>query len=142
MVLRMQWVAIRGAEPVLGRLGGAQTDMARGSRDEEAGAWRTALATSVTTAREFARSPGFDATLAAAFTRRFAGGTQVQAPVTIAWGQRDLLLPPWQARRASRALPSARVVRLVGCGHVPMLDAPQQVVAVLLAVVAASAAGP
>src|SRR5437763_1542579 len=53
-------------------------------------------------------------------------------PTTIAWGRRDLLLFPHQARRARRALPGARFVALPGCGHAPMADDPELVVKVLL----------
>lgn len=53
-------------------------------------------------------------------------------PVTIAWGRRDLVLLPTQARRAGRAIPSARIIALRGCGHVPMGDDPERVAAVLL----------
>jgi pimeloyl-ACP methyl ester carboxylesterase len=53
-------------------------------------------------------------------------------PVTIAWGRRDLVLLPTQARRARRAVPAARIVALRGCGHVPMADDPAQVAGVLL----------
>ncbi|MBA9005314.1 alpha/beta fold hydrolase [Thermomonospora cellulosilytica] len=48
-------------------------------------------------------------------------------PVTIAWGARDLLTPPHQARRAARLLPGVRHVALPGCGHSPMGEAPDQV---------------
>ena len=53
-------------------------------------------------------------------------------PVTIAWGRRDLLLFPHQARRARRAYPAARFVSLPGLGHVPMVDDPDRVAALLL----------
>jgi len=53
-------------------------------------------------------------------------------PVTIAWGQRDLLLLPHQARRARRRYPKARFVPLPGLGHVPMGDDPERVAALLL----------
>jgi pimeloyl-ACP methyl ester carboxylesterase len=53
-------------------------------------------------------------------------------PVTIAWGTRDRLLPPSQARVARRRLPQARFVPLPGCGHVPMTDDPWLVARVLL----------
>ena len=53
-------------------------------------------------------------------------------PVTIAWGQRDLLLFPHQARRAKRLYPAARFVGLPGMGHVPMADDPEAVAALLL----------
>jgi len=54
-------------------------------------------------------------------------------PVTVAWGSRDLVLLPYQARRARRALPDAVHVTLPGCGHVPMIDDVDRVVDVLLA---------
>jgi pimeloyl-ACP methyl ester carboxylesterase len=53
-------------------------------------------------------------------------------PVTIAWGQRDLLLFRHQARRATRAYPNARFVPLPGLGHVPMTDDPERVAALIL----------
>ncbi|MCA1843614.1 MAG: alpha/beta hydrolase [Actinobacteria bacterium] len=53
-------------------------------------------------------------------------------PVTIGWGQRDLLLFPHQARRARRAFPNARFVPLPGLGHVPMADDPERVAALIL----------
>ena len=56
----------------------------------------------------------------------------VGVPVTIAWGTRDRLLPPSQARVARQRLPRARFVPLPGCGHVPMTDDPGLVARVLL----------
>lgn len=53
-------------------------------------------------------------------------------PITVAWGTKDAMLPPYQAKRARRALPNARHLSLPGCGHVPMTDDPDQVAAVLL----------
>jgi len=52
--------------------------------------------------------------------------------VTIAWGTKDRLLLPRQARRAARSIPGARLVMLSGCGHVPTYDDPEQVARVLL----------
>jgi pimeloyl-ACP methyl ester carboxylesterase len=51
-------------------------------------------------------------------------GELAQIPVTIAWGSRDLVLPRWQAERARKLLPTARHVRLNGCGHLPFADDP------------------
>ncbi len=53
-------------------------------------------------------------------------------PVTIAWGSRDRLLLPRQGIRAKKAVPGARLVRLAGCGHVPMNDDPAMVTRVVL----------
>jgi pimeloyl-ACP methyl ester carboxylesterase len=59
-------------------------------------------------------------------------GPPPEVPVTIAWGDRDRILPPRQAQRAARLLPAAHHVRLPGCGHVPMPDDPELVAAVIL----------
>lgn len=62
---------------------------------------------------------------------QFSGEPTV--PVTVAWGDRDRILPPYEALRARARLPNARHVVLTGCGHVPMSDDPDQVAAVILA---------
>jgi pimeloyl-ACP methyl ester carboxylesterase len=65
--------------------------------------------------------------------RRFAWtGTPPTVPVTIAWGDQDRILPPRQAQRAARLLPNAHHLTLTGCGHVPMIDDPEQVARVIL----------
>ncbi|WP_436698093.1 alpha/beta fold hydrolase [Nocardioides sp. BYT-33-1] len=53
-------------------------------------------------------------------------------PVTVAWGTRDLVLLPYQATRARRALPGAEHITLPRCGHVPMIDDVDLVADVLL----------
>jgi pimeloyl-ACP methyl ester carboxylesterase len=53
-------------------------------------------------------------------------------PVTIAWGDRDRITPPAQARRAAQVMPAARHVTLTGCGHVPTFDDPEQVACAVL----------
>ena len=82
--------------------------------------------------RAVAAAPWLEETLPAITEERFSGGEQIQVPVTIAWGDHDRLLLPRQARRAQRAIPSARMVTLRGCGHVPTYDDPEQVARVLL----------
>jgi pimeloyl-ACP methyl ester carboxylesterase len=82
--------------------------------------------------RALAEAPWFDDTLPAIADERFANGEAIQVPVTIAWGAKDRLLLPRQARRAVRMIPGARLVMLTGCGHVPTYDDPQQVARVLL----------
>jgi pimeloyl-ACP methyl ester carboxylesterase len=74
----------------------------------------------------------FPETLKAITGEPFSGGEQITVPVTIAWGEHDHLLLPRQARRAQSAIPSARVITLRGCGHVPTYDDPEQVASVLL----------
>lgn len=78
-------------------------------------------------------APGFTPTLEAGrrpgvrFTRDIP-----DIPVTIGWGDRDRLLLPRQGVRAKKTLPDARLVRLRGCGHVPMNDDPAMVARVAL----------
>jgi pimeloyl-ACP methyl ester carboxylesterase len=62
----------------------------------------------------------------------FSGSVPADIPVLIAWGTRDRLLFPGQARLAKAQLPKARLVPLPGCGHVPMTDNPALVADVLL----------
>lgn len=82
--------------------------------------------------RALASAPWFEESLAAVNVDRFRDGDRIDVPVTIAWGERDHLLLPHQARRAGRAIPRARVIVLRGCGHVPTYDDPSQVAQVLL----------
>ncbi|MEU8577018.1 alpha/beta fold hydrolase [Streptomyces asoensis] len=107
-------------------------------------AGRTAL-TSTIYARPARRSPeavvaetlalagatGFDQTLLAGITVQFTDDLP-GVPVTVGWGTRDLLLVRRQGVRAKRVIPGARLVRLPGCGHVPMSDDPALVARVLL----------
>ncbi|MFI7388194.1 alpha/beta fold hydrolase [Streptomyces sp. NPDC049813] len=55
-----------------------------------------------------------------------------EIPVTVAWGTRDRILVRRQGIRAKGVLPGARLVRLPGCGHVPMNDDPALVARVIL----------
>ncbi|WP_330329263.1 alpha/beta fold hydrolase [Streptomyces sp. NBC_00536] len=74
---------------------------------------------------------GFEPTLAAGGSVRFTHDVP-GVPVTIAWGERDRLLLRRQGVRAKHTIPGARLVRLPGCGHVPMSDAPALVARVIL----------
>ncbi|MDT0461888.1 alpha/beta fold hydrolase [Streptomyces gibsoniae] len=110
---------------------------------------RTAAGRSVLTSTIYAR-PGRRSpeavvaeTLALARAEGFAdtlrGGSSVQfaedlpgLPVTVAWGTRDRILMRRQGVRAKQIIPKARLVRLPGCGHVPMNDDPALVARVIL----------
>lgn len=74
---------------------------------------------------------GFDETLAAGVRVRFTDDVP-GVPVTVAWGSKDRLLLRRQGVRAKHTLPGARLVRLPGCGHVPMNDDPALVARVIL----------
>ena len=83
------------------------------------------------TIRAAGSAPGYDATLRATLPRRYVSRAPVHAPVTIAFGGRDILLLPWQSRHLDE-LPSDVVVReLPGCGHLPMADDPAAIVALI-----------
>ncbi|MBL1109139.1 alpha/beta fold hydrolase [Streptomyces sp. 5-8] len=131
-VLRtMRGVARRLPEPLVRQL-------------SRSAAGRTAL-TSTIYARPGRRSPdavvaetlalvtagGFEATLRAGTTVRFTDDL-AGLPVTVAWGTQDRLLVRRQGIRAKQLIPHARLIRLPGCGHVPMNDDPALVARVML----------
>jgi pimeloyl-ACP methyl ester carboxylesterase len=75
-----------------------------------------------------AGSRGFDATLRATAKRRYqAGTTAINAPVTVTFGTRDLLLRR-RSRHRDQLPPQTRFATLAGCGHVPMADDPAAVI--------------
>ncbi|MFF3324850.1 alpha/beta fold hydrolase [Streptomyces sp. NPDC002889] len=74
---------------------------------------------------------GFHQTLAAGRDVLFTDDIP-DLPVTIGWGTRDRLLVRRQGLRAKHIIPGARLVRLPGCGHVPMNDDPALVARLLL----------
>jgi pimeloyl-ACP methyl ester carboxylesterase len=76
-------------------------------------------------------SSGFDATLSATACRRYVAAAPIDAPVTVAFGSRDLLL--LRRSRYLGELPAhAKQVALPGCGHVPMYDDPRAVSALII----------
>jgi pimeloyl-ACP methyl ester carboxylesterase len=93
---------------------------------------RVPAAAAAADVRAFAAAPWFDETLPTVHAWHFRNPAGITVPVTIAWGDKDRLLPPRQARRAARLIPSARMVTLKDCGHAPTYDDPEQVARVLL----------
>ena len=77
------------------------------------------------TLRDAWAAPALQATLAAFASYIFGSPEQLRStPVTIAWGNRDWLLPyHLQAPRARAMLPWAEHVTL-GAGHIPFFDDP------------------
>ncbi|MBC2868563.1 alpha/beta fold hydrolase [Streptomyces mexicanus] len=82
--------------------------------------------------RTLQHTPAVKATLRAGRAPGLFTGGIPDVPVTIAWGTRDRILPPRQAARARALIPQARLVPLPGCGHVPMLDAPELIAHTIL----------
>jgi hypothetical protein len=50
--------------------------------------------------------PGFDATLTATLPRRFLAGPPIEAPVTVAFGSRDLVLLPTSPATSTSSRPA------------------------------------
>ncbi len=86
-----------------------------------------------TTIEALAGSPGFDATFAATLDRRYRSGPRIDAPVTVAFGSRDLVLLRQQSRHLDQLPAGTRLQTLPGCGHVPMFDDPTAVTALIVA---------
>jgi pimeloyl-ACP methyl ester carboxylesterase len=57
----------------------------------------------------------------------------VLAPTLVVWGARDRLLPPTLASAFTAQIPDSRLVVLEGAAHIPMLEAPDELNAALLA---------
>ena len=88
----------------------------------------------VASVRNFADSPGVPSALEALRRGHFSGGDSIDVPVSMIWGDRELLLPRRrrQAARSGRAVPGARVVWLPACGHTPTWDDPPAVAQAIL----------
>jgi pimeloyl-ACP methyl ester carboxylesterase len=93
------------------------------------------------TVRTLGTAPGFDATFAATVARSAVAPPDLDAPVTVAFGSRDLLLLPWQARHVELLPSGTRVRTLRGCGHVPMSDDPAAVASLIRSSAGAGRAG-
>jgi pimeloyl-ACP methyl ester carboxylesterase len=85
------------------------------------------------TLRLFANAPGFETTLPHTFDRQPTGLNEIDVPVTILWGTRDLLLLPRQAERFERAIPGSELRYLKGLGHLPMSDDPELLAELIVA---------
>jgi pimeloyl-ACP methyl ester carboxylesterase len=113
----------RAARTAVGRVALTSTIYARPNRRSPEAVVAETLA--------LANATGFDETLRAGTAVRFTDDLP-GIPVTVAWGSSDRLLVPRQGVRAKGMIPRARLVRLPGCGHVPMNDDPALVARVLL----------
>ena len=82
--------------------------------------------------RTLGSCPGFGAVLRATLHRRILATEPVGAPVTVAIGDRDRMLPRRQARHIDQLPPGTHAADLPGCGHVPMSDDPGAVTALII----------
>lgn len=85
---------------------------------------------------------GFEATLNATARRRIDGVRQVTAPVTVAFGTRDIVLLKHQSRHLGELPPGTRSGTLPGCGHLPMIDDPAAVTDLIVKSAARASAAP
>jgi pimeloyl-ACP methyl ester carboxylesterase len=93
--------------------------------------WRADAEDVVYGIRALARS-NFLPTHEAMIGQRCQGLEEIDCPVLIAWGTRDLLLPVRQAPRFARRIPGAQLVELPHLGHVPMADDPELIARTVL----------
>ena len=95
--------------------------------------WRLTAEEATEAARTMATTRGFGEHLAATnHGACFAGGQDIDVPVTIAFGRRERLLPRSGARRRDELPVHTRWLDLPGCGHVPTWDDPALVSQVIL----------
>jgi pimeloyl-ACP methyl ester carboxylesterase len=93
--------------------------------------WRMPRRVLLADAAAMVAAPGFEQTLAAASGKRFTGGMVIDVPVTIAFGQRDVILGP--GCRVRDQLPAhTRWLTPRGWGHMPVWDDPRGVARVIL----------
>jgi pimeloyl-ACP methyl ester carboxylesterase len=81
--------------------------------------------------RTFHSCPTFDPHLRATRRDRFRDGNQIDAPVTVAWGEKERILPA-KARRRDELPAGTRYVELPGVGHLMMWDDPELVARTIL----------
>jgi len=74
--------------------------------------------------------PGFARAITRSLVGSIAAGhqplAQLTQPTLLVWGRNDRLVGLSGSRRVLRALPHARLAVLERCGHLPMLEQPQQ----------------
>jgi pimeloyl-ACP methyl ester carboxylesterase len=78
-------------------------------------------------------APGFPAAFRATLRRHYEPSAALDAPVTVAFGSRDFILLPRQSRHVERLPRGTDVVKVPGCGHIPMTDDPEAVTALISA---------
>lgn len=121
----------RHGGPLLRRLAWSRT--ARWVMFRQSVGWPTRM--SVAAARQaitdLGSAQGFRATLRATQKRAYVSQGPFEAPVSISFGTRDLILLPRQSRHLDQLPAHTRVLPLAGTGHVPMTDDPTAVAALI-----------
>jgi pimeloyl-ACP methyl ester carboxylesterase len=89
--------------------------------------WQLTADQARNTIRATGLCPGFGPTLAATAHRRYLAGATINAPVSVAFGSRDLVLISQRSRLLDELPAETRTWLLPECGHVPMFDDPHAV---------------
>ena len=126
-----RWMA-RHAGGVLVRLVGSRPGRALVLGQTHGRPTRLSAEYARSTLRSLGTCPAFDATLAATTARHAERFSALDTPVTVAFGSRDRLLLPGQARCLDQLPAHTRVDQLPGCGHVPIADDPDAVAALIV----------
>ena len=92
--------------------------------------WKMPARDAVQAARAFSQSHHFESVFEA-FRPPFQSGDRISVPCTVAFGDLDMVFPVG-TRDRNRVPSHTHWVRLPGCGHVPMWDAPDLVAHVIL----------
>jgi pimeloyl-ACP methyl ester carboxylesterase len=66
----------------------------------------------------------------------------IRQPALVVWGREDRLIPVEDGERYSARIPNARFAVLADCGHVPMEERPQELLALMLPFLAAEDTAP
>jgi len=77
-------------------------------------------------ATTFAAMRDFGAHIAQTRRQRFRDGQDIDVPVTVAWGDKERLIPA-KARLRDELPAHTNYVTLANCGHSPMWDDPELV---------------
>lgn len=64
----------------------------------------------------------------------------MRQPALVVWGERDTVIDPAVGRARAAKMPAARFVALPACGHAPLEECPQSLLAALLPFLAERAA--
>jgi pimeloyl-ACP methyl ester carboxylesterase len=94
--------------------------------------WRMPAPVAIESVRMFDRTPILDDLFASSQTDHFAGGQDIDIPVTVAFGSRDWLLNRRTCQFRDELPVSTRWIKLPGCGHVPVWDDPALVARTVL----------
>lgn len=94
--------------------------------------WRLTPQEAVTTLEGFMSSPGIPRVMEDGANERFEGGRDIDVPVTVAFGNREAVLLPWQSQNHDELPAHTRWLGLPGCGHVPLYDDPDLIARVIL----------